>query len=813
MWLRKLFLWLFVLCPVPVFCNTDTVQLWHFEVAEASGRQTVPAGIPKHATYAGRLTLNPQLVKTLNRHSNISLSVPMYSQPLVLPIKQVARHEQQHILRAGDAAMRVIMTTDGENSFATVITERGVWSIRGKGDSGVIYQTHDPFHQHNQIEKDYLIPPVESAAKLKQQQATTQRQENLNSDAVAIVDTYIIYNQAVEAMYGPAGAITRINHLIAVTNDIFENSNVNMRVNALRIDRVEYSQASNSEVALRHATGVAGYTGVLTDARQMRDAIGADAMIFYRPLVNDGTCGIAWLNSSFNSNFWMVSHTSIDCGEEVTAHELGHNMGLSHSRRQGDTGATFPFALGYGVNNNFSTVMAYPWSFGSADRVFKFSSPELNCNGLPCGVDRTDPVHGADAVYALNQKRFEIAQISQRTSGSGSLQVQSIGADNVSIQSSTGQQGLTTYTVSNIPLGEVVSLTAPATADNIAFLLWLGCDRVIDFTCEVTIRGDVSLRVVYSDGALEYGTILGAPELDFSSSGAAVWEPDFTRVFNGVASLRSGTVLNNQTSVLSTKLEGPGILRFSWQVSSEEGYDFLSFYINNELISEISGSKPWQMLEYELADATHQIEWRYSKDFSISAGEDAGWLGSVNWQPIVPDVTVTINKTGNGKGAIRISSLLFECGENCESESFTIAENSPLVFLAEAAIGSEFIGWANACSGSESCALAPNTDITVTAEFALQRILIDMVSVDGGSVQKSSDINYFGELITFTLNPEPGFRVVREVAGTCPTRVWLNALQYRIGPLTTACSITFNFVENKRRKLPIWLFLKSKNAL
>ncbi|CAM5224739.1 hypothetical protein [Alishewanella longhuensis] len=127
--------------------------------------------------------------------------------------------------------------------------------------------------------------------------------------------------------------------------------------------------------------------------------------------------------------------------------------------------------------------MAYPWVFGSrTQRVFKFSSPDLVCNGLPCGVDRNDPVNGADAVFALNQKRFEIASIAEKASASGSLQVESVGVIAVPIQNDLGFSGITPYSFDSVPLGETIRFTAPARAQNVPFAMWLGCDSVINLT-------------------------------------------------------------------------------------------------------------------------------------------------------------------------------------------------------------------------------------------------------------------------------------------------------------------------------------------
>ncbi|WP_449359799.1 hypothetical protein [Alishewanella longhuensis] len=167
---------------------------------------------------------------------------------------------------------------------------------------------------------------------------------------------------------------------------------------------------------------------------------------------------------------------------------------------------------------------------------------------------------------------------------------ESVGVTAVPIQNDLGFSGITPYSFDSVPLGETIRFTAPARAQNVPFAMWLGCDSVINLTCEVTIRGNVSIRVVYSDQATDIGSILGAPSLQFTSSGDVLWQPDFSKSLSGIASMKSGKISDNQTSSLMTTVQGQGVLRFNWQVSSEQDYDFLSFYINDELMASISGS-------------------------------------------------------------------------------------------------------------------------------------------------------------------------------------------------------------------------------
>jgi hypothetical protein len=85
---------------------------------------------------------------------------------------------------------------------------------------------------------------------------------------------------------------------------------------------------------------------------------------------------------------------------------------LGHSRKQDPIdGGTFDWAVGYGVDANFVTVMAYGSEFAGASTILKHSSPsDINCNNLPCGVAKTDAANGADAVDALRVSQYQVAK-------------------------------------------------------------------------------------------------------------------------------------------------------------------------------------------------------------------------------------------------------------------------------------------------------------------------------------------------------------------------------------------------------------------
>ena len=186
-------------------------------------------------------------------------------------------------------------------------------------------------------------------------------------------------------------------------------------------------QASQVDIQLRlvglerYNPSATNISAQLTEIRnssrvgQLRNQHGADfvALIASR----DGNiCGIGNFAVRASAAFNV---TGVQCGYLTLIHELGHNMGLAHSRRQGnDSGARYRYGIGYGVDNSFSTVMAYPQSFGTRNRLNRFSDPNRDCQGVRCGVP-IGQSQEADAHTALNNVRNDIANFRNATNGGG----------------------------------------------------------------------------------------------------------------------------------------------------------------------------------------------------------------------------------------------------------------------------------------------------------------------------------------------------------------------------------------------------------
>ena len=109
-----------------------------------------------------------------------------------------------------------------------------------------------------------------------------------------------------------------------------------------------------------------------------------------------------------------VGVVGLDNDEFTLPHEVGHLMGLVHSRAQGDTDGAFPWSRGYGISGDFVTIMGYPSAFADAPIIGVFSSPDATCREgrSACGIDQDDYLYGANSVLSLKTTAYQIAAIS-----------------------------------------------------------------------------------------------------------------------------------------------------------------------------------------------------------------------------------------------------------------------------------------------------------------------------------------------------------------------------------------------------------------
>ena len=94
--------------------------------------------------------------------------------------------------------------------------------------------------------------------------------------------------------------------------------------------------------------------------------------------------------------------------------------------------------------------------------------------------------------------------------------------------------------------------------------------------------------------------------------------------YEGNYAVRSGSIGNNSSSTLSItwNCSGNDSISFYYWVSSEDGYDKLSFKIDNSKKDEWSGEIGWTRASYPITPGTHKFSWTYTKDYMMTGGSD-----------------------------------------------------------------------------------------------------------------------------------------------------------------------------------------------
>jgi len=164
----------------------------------------------------------------------------------------------------------------------------------------------------------------------------------------------------------------------------------------------------------------------------------------------------------------------------------------------------------------------------------------------------------------------------------------------------------------------------------------------IDFSLEITADNEFTFSEEFT---LVIGLLIEDFEsgdfsmFDWQQGGNENWIIDVD-AYEGVLSAKSGAIGNNSTSAISLELEisSEGEISFWKNVSSELNYDYLKFFIDNNLQDEWSGEVDWSESSYEVNAGFHTFKWEYFKDGGVTGGDDSAWIDYIIFPPVAGEV-------------------------------------------------------------------------------------------------------------------------------------------------------------------------------
>ena len=122
------------------------------------------------------------------------------------------------------------------------------------------------------------------------------------------------------------------------------------------------------------------------------------------------------------------------------------------------------------------------------------------------------------------------------------------------------------------------------------------------------------------------------------------WTITSRDAYEGNFCAKSPNMSDNQSASfwLDYEVAAENEFSFYYKVSSEMAYDWLTFFIDDELYERWSGETDWSKATFVLPQGQHQLKWQYAKDAGVSSGEDCAWVDFIVFPP-----TVTVLGVGN----------------------------------------------------------------------------------------------------------------------------------------------------------------------
>jgi uncharacterized repeat protein (TIGR02543 family) len=147
----------------------------------------------------------------------------------------------------------------------------------------------------------------------------------------------------------------------------------------------------------------------------------------------------------------------------------------------------------------------------------------------------------------------------------------------------------------------------------------------------ITVSATAPRSVILTVTEHTYETALDNDELSWTSGGASVWFPQVAITHDGVDAVRSGQVLGDDVSTLSTVVEGPGRLSWWWMLDAG-GSAGVDVFVDDALVGFLRSASDWESASVKISDfGTHAVRFEFWNAGTSATATDFACLDEVGW--------------------------------------------------------------------------------------------------------------------------------------------------------------------------------------
>ena len=161
-------------------------------------------------------------------------------------------------------------------------------------------------------------------------------------------------------------------------------------------------------------------------------------------------------------------------------------------------------------------------------------------------------------------------------------------------------------------------------------------------------------------------------KFDWQFEGEGGWEIVHSGTFEGQYCAHTTPMGHSCEAVMSLDYDFAcdNEISFYVRTSTETGYDFLNFYVDDERMGRWAGETGWTLVSYMIPQGSHTLTWSYIKDGGATGGQDCVWVDFI----VLPPMEVVLDVNENGPST---SSGTFTLYPNPSNGDFTLELRHP----------------------------------------------------------------------------------------------------------------------------------------